>query len=131
MWRYKVFQRDFAMSGVSQEEMDSCVLIIRIYLYKYIYICLVLFVYHIIYISIHTTTCIIHICIYISLYSYIERKVLAWSFCVCRLHHRFEEERSSCHRSCGYLGEHQKGYIPPIFTTILPNLCMSLYESKI
>ena len=38
MWRYKVFQRDFAMSGVSQEEMDSCVLIIWIDLYEYIYI---------------------------------------------------------------------------------------------
>ena len=103
MWRYKVFQRDFAMSGVSQEEMDSCVLIIWIDLYEYIYIlyiCLVLFVYRIIYISIHTTTYI-----YICIFKFIHRdKVLAWSFYVCRLHHRLEEERSSCHRSCGYLG---------------------------
>lgn len=31
-------QRDFAMSGVSQEEMDSCVFEHNMNLYKYIYI---------------------------------------------------------------------------------------------
>ena len=125
MWRYKVFQRDFAMSGVSQEEMDSCVLIIRIYLYKYILyiympgvICIShnihIYTYYYLYIYIYNY---IYICIYISLYSYIERQASGLVIlCVCRLrlHHRFEEERSSCHRSCGYLGDHQKGYIPLI-----------------
>lgn len=89
-----------------------------------------LFLYHIIYIPIHTTTCIY---IYIYLNSYIETSFWPGDFVSVDSTIKLrKKDRVATEVVATWANTKKDIFLEYIskFRTILPNLCMSLYESK-